>query len=201
MGGKKPHNISPLNSNRFGQVVLLHAIPAQWRKQLKPPTKIKTIFNKELGYHAKEPLDKLRKLLLAIKFNELSFNLHRKLLIADLITEAADTVFDYVRQVHRLEHNAGWSIESNLPMHQQFWLDPYRTDEEFQANRISIDWQTDISHDFAKWIDMQIYHPKLTRGTAREKHWRKVFAPLLREFNTIADTSLIETAEIKEERV
>jgi len=199
MGGDKPHNISPLNSNRFGQLVLLPALPPQWEKQLRPPIKNKTIFNRELGYKAKEPLEKLKNLLLAIKFNELSFNFQRKQLIAGLISEIADIVFDRATAIHRLNHEAGWSLESNLSIHQQYWLDPFRKDEDFQTSRADIDWQTNISRDFAKWIDKQIYDPKLTRNTEREKHWRKLFGPLLREFNAITETSLKERIANEEE--
>ena len=144
-------------------------------------------------------MEKLKKLLLAIKFNELSFNLQRKKHVAELITEIADVVFDRVAEIQGLNKEAGWSFESNLPIHQQYWLDPFRKDEDFQTSRADIDWQTDISHDFAKWVDKQIHHPKLTRSTAREKHWRKVFVPLLREFNAITETALIEMVAYKEE--
>jgi CRISPR-associated protein Csy1 len=199
MGGDKPHNISPLNSNRFGQLVLLPAAPPQWKTQLKPPTKTKTIFNRDLGYQAKEPFEKLRKLLLAIKFNELSVNLHRKRLIAELITEIADVVFDRVAQIHRLIDEAGWSLESNLPIHQQYWLDPFKKDQDWQTTRADVDWQTDISCDFAKWVNRQLKHPKLTIGVVQERHWRKLFVPLLREFNAITETSLKETVANEEE--
>ena len=199
MGGDKPHNISPLNSNRFGQLVLLPASPPQWKTQLKPPTKTKTIFNRNLGYQAKEPLEKLKKLLLAIKFNELSFNLQRKQHVTELITEIADVVFDRVAQIHGFIDEAGWSLESNLPTHQQYWLDPFKKDEDWQTSRADVDWQTDISNDFAKWVNRQLKHPKLTLGVVQERHWRKLFVPLLREFNAITETSLKETVANEEE--
>lgn len=192
-------NVSNLNTKRTGQLTLLPAVPPQWRKQMKPPTKIKTIFNKELGYQAIEPLKKLRKLLLAIKFNELSVNLHRAQIIAELITEAADVVFDHVTQIHQLK-NAGWSVESRLPIHQQYWLDPFRIDTDWQTSRADVDWQADIPNDFAKWVNRQLRHPKLTLGVAHEKHWKKIFIPLTREFNAIADASFNEPASTVEEK-
>lgn len=192
-------NVSNLNGKRIGQLTLLPAVPPQWEKQIKPPTKTKTIFNRELGYQAKEPLEKLKRLLLAIKFNELSVNIHRKQLIAELITDTADVVFDHVAQIHGLKYDAGWSLESRLPTHQQYWLDPFRIDENWQTSRADVDWQTDISNDFAKWVNKQLKHPKLTLGVAQERHWRKLFIPLLREFNAITETSLKETVANKEE--
>lgn len=193
-------NVSNLNGRRTGQLTLLPAVPPQWKKQLRPLTKTKTIFNREIGYQAKEPLEKLKKLLLAIKFNELSVNLHRKQLIAELITETADVVFDHVAQIHGLKHDAGWSLESRLPAHQQYWLDPFRIDEEFQTSRADVDWQTDISNDFAKWVNKQLKHPKLTLGVAQERHWRKLFIPLLREFNAITNSTLNETTSTEGEK-
>jgi len=189
-------NVSNLNGKRTGQLTLLPAVPPQWKTQLKPPTKIKTIFNRELGYQAKKPLKKLRKLLLAIKFNELRVNLQRKKLIAELITETADVVFDHVAQLHGLKHDAGWSLESRLPTHQQYWLDPFRNDEDWQTSKADADWQTDIFNDFAKWVNKQLKHPKLTLGVAQERHWRKLFIPLLREFNAITNSALNETTSI-----
>ncbi len=185
-------NVSNLNGKRRGQFTLLPAVPPQWEKQLKPPTKIKSIFNRELGYQAKEPLEKLKKLLLAIKFKELSVNLHRKQLIFELITETADAVFDHVAQIHGLKHDAGWSLESRLPANQQYWLDPFRNDKDWQTSRADVDWQTDISNDFAKWVNKQLKHPKLTLGSAQERYWRKLFIPLLREFNSITTSTLNE---------
>jgi len=193
-------NVSNLNGKRTGQLTLLPAVPPQWKKQIKPPTKTNTIFNRDLGYQAKEPLEKLKKLLLAIKFNELSVNLHRKQLIAELITETADVVFDRVAQIHWLKHDAGWSLESILPTHQQYWLDPFRSDEDFQTSRADVDWQTDISNDFTKWVNKQLKDPKLTLGVAQEKHWRKLFIPLLREFNAITNSTLNEVTSIEGEK-
>lgn len=195
-----PQNVSNLNGKRKGQLTLLPSVPPQWKKQIKPPTKTKTVFNRELGYQAKEPLEKLKKLLLAIKFNDLSVNLQRKQLIAELITETADVVFDHVAQIHGLKHNAGWSLESGLPAHQQYWLDPFRIDEDFQTSRADVDWQTDISNDFTKWVNKQLKHPKLTLGVAQERHWRKLFIPLLREFNAITNSALNETTSIEGEK-
>jgi CRISPR-associated protein Csy1 len=193
-------NVSNLNGKRTGQLTLLPAVPPQWKEQLKPPIKTKTIFNRDLGYQAKEPLEKLKKLLLAIKLNDLSVNLQRKQLIAELITETADVVFDHVAQIHGLENDAGWSLESRFPTHQQYWLDPFRIDEAFQASRADVDWQTDISNDFAKWVNKQLKHPKLTLGVAQERHWRKLFIPLLREFNAITSSALNETTSIEGEK-
>lgn len=191
-------NVSYLNGKRSGQLILLHSSPPQWQTQIKPPLYAATFFNRELSRLTKEYFQQLQNLLRAIKFNELSTNLQRKQHISALITEIADVVFNHVAQIHGLNQHAGWSQESKLPAHQQYWLDPFRADEEFQSGRTSSNWQTSVTSDFAKWVNKQLKHPKLTLGVAQEKHWKKLFAPLLREFNAISDAALDQLPRVEQ---
>lgn len=197
MGGTKPHNISPLNSVRFGQVPLLRSVPPQWQTQTKPPVHLKSLFSKQLADQAREPLTELKNLLLVIKANTLSVNLQRKQLIRNHIADIADVVFDYAAQIHGLKRYVGWSQDSQLPDHQQYWLDPLRPDADFQTAKATLDWSNDIVIDFSKWINRQIKHKQLTLGVAHEKQWQKLFAPLLREFNALAEVDL-ETKAVEE---
>lgn len=192
-------NASNLNNARTGRLTLLPASPPEWKKQPKPPTNIKTIFNKELGALTKGPIENLKKLLLAIKAKELSLNFKRKQRIADLISEIAEVLFDRVSAIQGQKNQAGWTLTSNLPVHQQYWLDPLRADDDFQTNRFEIDWPKDITNDFAKWLNSYLKSPRLTLGAPQEKHWRKLFTPLLREFNAVSDASLTDMAKIKED--
>ena len=183
-------NASNLNGKRSGQLILFPCQPPHWKTQIKPPVRRKTIFSRELSRTVKEPVRQLQNLLLAIKGNNLSMNLERKKLIASLVTEIADSVFDYAAQIQSLKHLAGWSQESNLVAHQQYWLDPFRQDELFQTARTDLDWQANIRMDFARWVNRQLKHPQLTLGIAQERHWKKLFKPLLREFSALADTDV-----------
>ena len=192
MGGGDPYNVSPLNSMRFGESILLSCQPPQWKAQTKPPVGRKTIFNQELSHTVKEPVKRLQNLLLAIKSRNLSLNMARKKLIASLITEIADSVFDYVAQIQKLTHLAGWSQESELSTHQQYWLDPFRQDEVFQKARSDLDWQADIRTDFSRWVNRELKHPQLTLGVTHEEHWGKLFKRLLREFNALTGVALAE---------
>lgn len=180
-------NVSNLNGKRSGQVILFPALPPQWQTQTKPPIHLKTIFNKQLAVQAREPLTELKNLLLAIKANTLSVNLQRKQLIRSHITDIADVVFDYAAQIQGLKQHPGWSQESQLPAHQQYWLDPLRLDEEFQTAKATLDWSTDVVVDFSRWINRQIKHKQLTLGGVHEKQWQKLFTPLLREFNALVE--------------
>lgn len=195
-------NVSNLNGNgkdkRSGQLILLPAIPPQWQTQLKPPIHLKNLFNKQLANQAREPLSELKNLLLAIKANKLSVNLQRKRIISNLVTDIADVVFDHAAQTQGFKQRAGWSRESQLPTYQQYWLDPLREDEEFQIARATLDWPNDVATEFSEWVNRHIKHKRLTLGANQEKQWKKLFVPLLREFNALADADL-ETAykEIK----
>jgi CRISPR-associated protein Csy1 len=183
-------NVSSLNVKRSGQLMLFPAIPPQWQVQIKPPIYLKTLFNKQLAVQAREPLTELKNLLLAIKANKLSVNLQRKRLIRSHITDIANVVFDYATQIQRLKQYTNWSKESQLPVHQQYWLDPLRLDEEFQTANATLDWSSDLVIDFSKWINRHIKHKQLTLGSTHEKQWQKLFTPLLREFNALAEADL-----------
>lgn len=183
-------NVSNLNGKRSGQLILLPAIPPQWQTHIKPPIHLKSLFNKQLANQAREPLTELQNLLLAITANKLSVNLQRKQLIRSHITDIADVVFDYAAQIQGLKQLTGWSQESQLPTHQQYWLDPLRPDEEFQSAKVTLDWSSGLVIDFSRWINRQIKHKQLTLGMAHEKQWQKLFTPLLREFNALAEVDL-----------
>ena len=190
-------NVSSLNVKREGQLILFPAIPPQWQTQTKPPIHLKTLFNKHLASQAKEPLTELKNLLLAIKVNKLSVNLQRKQIIRNHITNIAVVVFDYTVQIQGLKQYTSWSQESQLPVHQQYWLDPLRQDEEFQTAKATLDWSSDLVIDFSKWINRHIKHKQLTLGMTHEKQWQKLFTPLLREFNALTEVDL-ETSTMKE---
>jgi CRISPR-associated protein Csy1 len=179
-----------LNGKRNGQLTLFPAIPPQWQTQTKPPIHLKTLFNKQLAAQAREPLRELKNLLLAIKANNLCVNLQRKQLIRDHIADIADVVFDYAAQIQGFKPLRGWSQESRLPVHQQYWLDPLRQDDDFQIAKTTLDWSSDLIIDFSRWVNQQIKHKQLTLGSAHEKQWQKLFTPLLREFNALAEASL-----------
>jgi CRISPR-associated protein Csy1 len=183
-------NVSNLNGKRSGQLFLLPAIPPQWQTQTKLPIHLKTLFNKQLAAQAKEPLTELKNLLLAIKTNQLSVNLQRRQLISTHIIDVADIVFDYAAQIQNLTQQTGWSRESKLPAHQQYWLDPLRPDEEFQSAKATLNWSSDLIIDFSKWINRNIKHKQLTLGVAHEKQWQKLFTPLLREFNAFTEADM-----------
>lgn len=193
---KKAHtNVSSLNVKRDGQLILFPAIPPQWQTQIKPPIHLKSLFNKQLAVQAKEPLMELKNIMLAISSNKLSVNLQRKQLIRSHLIDIADVVFDYAAQIQGLKQHSGWSKESHLPSHQQYWLDPLRQDEEFQTAKATLDWSSDVVVDFSRWINRHIKHKQLSLGMAHEKQWQKLFTPWLREFNALTETDFESSTE------
>jgi CRISPR-associated protein Csy1 len=98
-------NVSNLNKDRRGELILFPAIPPQWQTETKPPIHLKSLFNKQLAAQAIEPLTELKDLLLAIKANKLSVNLQRKQLICSHISDIADVVFDYAIQIQGLKQH------------------------------------------------------------------------------------------------
>jgi CRISPR-associated protein Csy1 len=133
-----------------------------------------------------------------MKANTLSVNLQRKQLIRGYVTDIANVVFDYVTQIQGLKQHIGWSQNAQMPVHQQYWLDPLRPDEEFQTAKATLDWSFDLVVDFSRWINRQIKHKQLTLGMEHEKQWQKLFTPLLREFNALTEAG-IETSVMEEE--
>jgi CRISPR-associated protein Csy1 len=180
-------NASNLNGKRSGRLFLLPSAPPQWQSQTKPPSK--TFFNKLLAYSAVEPLEELKKLLLAMKNQQLGLNLQRKKLIIQHVNDIADIVFDTALEAHQL-HPSGWSAHSNLSVHQQYWLDPYRMDENFQQARQDVDWSSDVLYDFSRWINKHILHKSLTFGAKEERLWQTILKEPLREFNAIVDVDI-----------
>jgi len=71
-----------------------------------------------------------------------------------------------------------------LKEEEQYFLDPYRVDEAFQAKRQSIDWQAIIREDFARWLNRQL-RGKDKQFTAKSEHtrlWKKLLEQPLREY-------------------
>jgi CRISPR-associated protein Csy1 len=189
-------NASPLNGKRSGQSHLFSSIPPQWQSQIKPPIKGKSLFKNSEGFvhryfkenYEQNPIKELKDLLVAIKLNKLSLNLERKRLIQNHINAIVDSLFDYVTQIQNLTEQSGWSQSSELKQSHQFWLDPYRQDDEFQKQRQEINWQNDICQDFSFWLNKQLKHKQLTLGKPQADYWAKIFRPQLREFEAITES-------------
>ena len=183
-------NVSPLNSKRFGALPLLSCQPPIWKTQLKPPVHHTSWFYRGIPQRAvKDDVDYLRNFLLRNERLELSIR-HpdkRKWLIK-WGQQIIDTVLFYAQSVQSLP--AGWSSDPDIKLkkEQQYFLDPFRNDDAFQAARKATDWQATVSQDFAVWLN--------TRLIGREKQFtpqpehRKLWALLMSDTLRILSPSL-----------
>ena len=189
------HNASILNNQRGGRIYLLPCLPPEWKAILKPPITKKSMFHGEIGYLSNEngaiAIDRLQKLLLAIKRNKLNKNnpeIYSQL--SELVDEVIDQLFDYVSSIQGLKEQAGWSECSHLKVAHQLWLDPNREGEDFQKKRKTWDWQSEICTDFSSWLNKKLEHKKLTLGAPQEALWKKLIKPRLREFVAMTEVEL-----------
>ena len=188
---RQHQNVSMLNGKRAGRLTMLSCQPPIWKSNLKPPANKRSLFYGEINYRSFESVRQLQRLLLAVKTKKLSANnpkIHARL--SALVEEIVDILFYYVASIQNLVNQAGWSENAKkLKSSHQLWLDPFRDEEEFQQQRKSIDWQSDICRDFSLWLNKRLDHKKLTLGKLQEAFWQKIFKPRLREFNTIMEAN------------
>ena len=183
-GGKHPKNISMLNADRGGKSYLFQTQPPTWYSQLKPPIIKMSFFDVVLPYRVKEIVDFLREFLLRFQRIDLSIrDPKKKKWIDGWVDQIVDEVIIYAVSIQNLP--AGWSDIENIrlkPAHQYF-LDPYRDDEEFQKARKAVDWQSVICADFSKWLNGRLTG-KEKQFTPQPEHtriWTKRMEKELRE--------------------
>ncbi|MDS8079248.1 type I-F CRISPR-associated protein Csy1, partial [Streptococcus pneumoniae] len=78
---------------------------------------------------------------------------------------------------------------TDLPLHQQLWLDPWRgqTDETFRLERDKDDWQISVADDFARWLNYRLNKARLDVGLVERREWRtqSLFRQRMREMEAI----------------
>ncbi|MFT4267125.1 MAG: type I-F CRISPR-associated protein Csy1 [Xenophilus sp.] len=192
LGGTKPQNISQLNSERGGVNYLLASLPPRWTQE-----------------HPRH----LRHLASAIEERFAYFDGVRPLVrtLAEFLTSVADRPRnkDIVEQREAIEQalgaqltlfaaslqarlEPGWTRDPDiqLPLFEQLWLDPERTelesrndpdhpewtqqDEDFKAAYDVGDWPDQVAGRFAQWVNAQLRAAGLTAvGDAEYGHWAR----------------------------
>ena len=179
-GGEHPKNVSMLNAERSGKTFLFSTQPPSWISRLKPPVAKFSFFNKDLTYRVKETVEYLRTFLLRFQTIDLSIrNPKKKKWIAGWINQIMDEVMNYAALIQNIP--PGWSRTKGirLKLTHQYFLDPYRDDEEFQKARQTTDWQEDICRDFASWLNGRLkgkdkkFTPKLVHTRMWEKYMKQ----------------------------
>ncbi|MDP1539932.1 MAG: type I-F CRISPR-associated protein Csy1 [Moraxellaceae bacterium] len=185
-GGSKPQNISQLNSQRGGKTNLLNCAPPSWKSTLRPPQNEQSIFyGREFNRRVWRDFQELQRYLLAIKGRDSTLEIRQN--IAAYVNDLIDVLLNYAAEVQGLIEHAGWSLQNNkLKPAEQLWLDTWCEDLQFQQKRANNNWQQDICMAFADWLNHKLNYALkndgLVFGTVQHRHWAKLFAPRLRDY-------------------
>ncbi|MDP1775647.1 MAG: type I-F CRISPR-associated protein Csy1, partial [Moraxellaceae bacterium] len=103
------------------------------------------------------------------------------------VNDLIDVLLNYAAEVQGLIEHAGWSLQNNkLKPAEQLWLDTWCEDLQFQQKRANNNWQQDICMAFADWLNHKLNYALkndgLVFGTVQHRHWAKLFAPRLRDY-------------------
>jgi CRISPR-associated protein Csy1 len=189
-------NTSILNGKRSGRLFLLSCQPPVWQSQLKPPLYRKSWFTRGIpGHSVNEDIKYLRDFLLRFERLDLSTKDPKKReWLIKWVQRIVSNVMYHAESTQNL--TPGWSDAPDIqlkPAHQYF-LDPYRSDESFQAARKSTDWQTEVCADFASWLNWKLVgkEKKFTPQTEHSRLWKKLMEPVLRDSCLMIDAVLAE---------
>ena len=197
----QPQNVSVLNGKRGGRVRLFSAQPPVWRYQKKPPVRKTSWFYENSIYRAtKEDIDFLRDFL--IRFSHLDLSTRdpkRREWMVKWVNRIISNVLFFAEDAQNL--TPGWSDDpkSKLKVEQQYFLDPYRSDEAFQAARKATDWSPVVCADFAAWLNNQLKgkDKKFTPQTEHTKLWKSLMEKALRDSNQVVEAVLAAQDEEK----
>lgn len=195
----QPQNVSVLNGKRGGRVRLFSAQPPVWQNQKKPPLYKRSWFYENGIFRAtKDDIDYLRDFLLRFGRLELSTKHPKKeKWMIDWVKRIISDVLFFAESTQNLP--AGWSNHPDikLKVEQQYFLDPYRSDEAFQAAKKATDWQPVVCADFASWLNDRLKgkDKKFTPKTEHSKLWKSLMAQALRESSQVVDVVLAHQKE------
>lgn len=171
-GGTKPQNISYLNSVRGGRVWLLSAQPPQWKRTDKPPVNLRSVFTEGGQFDRRAHATVQR--LVTLFTRSTDYNNRRIREARDnYIDELIDLLFVVVSELQREEWQ-NWTLKCpTLKIHQQLWLDPWRTktDEAFRKERDKDDWLEDVAADFSVWLFARLRKDLHDVGAVEKREW------------------------------
>ena len=178
-------NASQLNGKRGGKLHLLSAKPPVWTRKISPPVNRKSWFDFGIPYvSVQEDIQYLRDFLIRFDKLELSTrNPKRRRWLISWVTGIVDEVLFHANMIQTL--SPGWTDIPTIKLKQehQYFLDPFRVDDEFQAKMRRVEWQRVVCRDFAHWLNRQIQgRDKIfTPQTEHTRLWGAIIEPQLRE--------------------
>lgn len=170
-GGSKPQNISLLNSRRRGIAYLLSSAPPTWRQSVSLPTKGRDALWRNYRWRVRGRIRALNQFLDKVEhYNNEKIRRTRQQMVTGL-TEEWLTLVAKIRKAGA----AGWSIQSELPLHQQCLLDPDRRDSDesspFNQMLDTGDWRKQVADDFGLWFNNALSNKKRDLGDEESRRW------------------------------
>lgn len=192
-GGTKPQNISYLNSVRGSRLWLLSSQPPQWKRADTSPVNLRSVFALGGSFDRRASGNILSLVSLLARTGEYK-NFHIREARERYIEALIDLLFDVASALQREEWQ-NWTLKNpELKMHQQLWLDPWRTktDEVFRQERDKDEWQPSVAEDFALWLNARLYKALPEVGAVEKREWetRERLRTNLRVFEKIIKEAL-----------
>ncbi|HWK70801.1 MAG TPA: type I-F CRISPR-associated protein Csy1 [Burkholderiaceae bacterium] len=169
-GGTKPQNVSKLNSSRRGSVYLVSCEPPSWKKISQPPQDHDVFWR---GYERLVWATLRRLVGFLKKLPDDANNLHIRNTRAEFVDELIEQFLLYSTEI-QTAFKPGWSIATELTREERFWLDPWFSDEGFQQERASSDWQRKLAEQFAFWLNRKLSTKKMLLADTEYHEWRKL---------------------------
>lgn len=173
---KAASNVSILNIDRRGSLLLFSALPPKWETNSNPPTSIKQLL--QLGYSGRL-FSQVEYLIKVFKENKLFINHERKLLLKELIEDIVYKIFDEIMLI-RHSQPSGWTENLSMPMYLRLLLDPkILHTQQFSQPEITAFFD-EFKLEIAKWISLGINDEIRTKSL--ESLWLKIISPMMQEF-------------------
>lgn len=148
-------NASQLNGRRGGRLYLFSSSPPVWQSQAKPPIYQKSFFDAKLRHNiSNDDLNYLRDFLIRFDLIDMSIqHPEKRKWINAWVGRIIEDLLACATTIQNME--SGWTATEDIRLKQehQWFLDPYRDDEVFQAERKSSNWQSVVCEDFARWLN------------------------------------------------
>jgi len=183
----QPQNVSVLNGRRGGAIRVFSSSPPAWKSRIESPLHFESWFDRGVPSSSiSEDIEYLRNFIL--RFDQIALSTkdpNKQRWLVKWGRSVLSNVMFYAESIQNLP--AGWSnvpvSEIKLKQEQQFFLDPYRMDSDFQTAKNASDWQNVVASDFAQWLNRKIQgrDKKFTPQSEHTKIWRALMLDELRE--------------------
>lgn len=170
-GGSKPQNISLLNSQRRGLAYLLSSAPPTWRQTVSLPTKGKAALWRNYRWRVRGRIKALNQFLDKVEsYNNVNIRKTRAQMVTGLLEEWL-TLVAAVRQAGE----PSWSVDCDLPLHEQCLLDPNRRDADesslFNNMMDTGEWRKLIADSYGQWLNKALSNNKRDLGDVESDEW------------------------------